>query len=41
MNGEQTLEPEVVAYLRPDDYIDRNYAVKWSCREYQCFCGVF
>jgi len=41
MNGEQVLEPEVVAYLRPDDYIDRNYLSSGPAGNVNVFVAYF
>jgi EpsI family protein len=41
MTGEQALEPEVVAYLRPDDYIDRNYLARGPAGNINVFVAYF
>ena len=39
--GEQVLEPEVVAYLKPDDYIDRNYSAGNPAGNINLFVAYF
>jgi EpsI family protein len=39
--GEQTLEPEVAAYLRPDDYISRSYQEAPGSRSIDLFVAYF
>ena len=39
--GEQAMEPDVVAYLRPDDYIDRNYLGNGPASRVNLFVAYF
>jgi len=39
--GEQTMQPDVSAYLRPDDYIDWNYAGLGSTAQVNLFVAYF
>jgi EpsI family protein len=39
--SEQALEPDVVAYLRPDDYIDRNYQGSGAAGQINLFVAWF
>ncbi len=39
--GEQLMEPEVAAYLRPDDYIDRNYLAQGPAGRVNLFVAYF
>lgn len=41
MNGENALEPDVLAYLRPDDYIDRNYRANGPAGNVNLFVAYF
>jgi EpsI family protein len=41
MAGEQPLEPEVAAYLRPDDYIQRAYVTKSPDSSISLFVAYF
>jgi EpsI family protein len=41
MNGAQALEPEVLAYLRPDDYIDLNYQSRGPAGNVNLFVAYF
>jgi len=39
--GEQAMEPDVAAYLRPDDYIDRNYLGNSAASNVNLFVAYF
>jgi EpsI family protein len=39
--GEQAMEPEVAAYLKPDDYIDRNYLATGHAAQVNLFVAYF
>src|SRR5258708_3220407 len=39
--GEQAMEPDVMAYLKPDDYIDRNYQASGPGGRVNLFVAYF